>query len=289
MKWVIGVDLRPSGSGALQFARWLAASAAREPTELSAVHVLEESYLLQVLRREHLQDVESRALAATRDALARAGLSEVTGTVVRGIVADERLASEVRNVGGDALLIGRQGRTDEPSVVRLGRVARRLVRRLPVPIVVAPPDLEADRVGHGPIILASDIGPDSVAAASFAQRLARERGRRVVVAHIVPRRPDADALIPAVTVEQLYQQMGLDREHDLHGWMLEHGLGEAPAVVAYGNVVERLVGIAQEERAPIVVCGSRGLGTVERLFTSSVATDLSCNAGCAVAVVPSTA
>jgi nucleotide-binding universal stress UspA family protein len=283
MRWVIGLDLRPQGGGALQFARWMAGRAST--AELHAVHVLEESKLLAVLRREHLEEVEPTARKLARTRLDDAGLTDLPERVVRAKAIDEALGKEAMKISADGLLIGRQGRADQTAIVRLGRVSRRLLRTLPVPIVVAPPELDAERVGEGPVLLATDLQPASSAAARFAKRMADMLGRKVLVAHIVHSGTDTSDLIPAVTVEQFYRQMGLDRKHDLHGWMREHALEDAPAVVGEGDVVARLLGIAAEERVPAIVCGSRHLGVAERLFTSSVATELSRHASCAVAVV----
>jgi nucleotide-binding universal stress UspA family protein len=283
MRWVIGLDLRPQGGGALQFARWVAGRAG--PAELHAVHVLEESNLLQLLRREHHEDIEATANTLARKRLDDAGLADLPARVVRGKAVDEQLAEEVEASRADALIIGRQGRADQTAIVRLGRVSRRLLRQLPVPIIVAPPELDGAQVGDGPVLLATDLEPPSSAAARFAKGLADTLGRKTLVAHIVHSGTQSSDLIPAVTVEQFYRQMGLDRKHDLHGWMREHDLEDAPAVVGEGDVVARLLGIAAEERAPVIVCGSRRLGLAERFFTSSVATDLSRHAPCAVAVV----
>jgi nucleotide-binding universal stress UspA family protein len=283
MKWVIGLDLRPQGGGALQFARWMAARAGS--ADLHPVHVLEESKLLQALRREHLEELEPNARNLARTRLEQAGLVDQVAHVVRAEAIDARLAEEAEAIGADGLIIGRQGRADQTAIVRLGRVARRLLRRLPVPVIVAPPELDAETIGEGPVLLATDLAPASSAAARFATRVAHTLGRKTLIAHIVHSGAETSDLIPAVTVEQFYRQMGLDRKHDLHGWMREHALEDAPAVVGEGDVVARLLGIAAEERAPMIVCGSRHLGVGQRIFTSSVATELSRHASCAVAVV----
>ena len=280
MKWVIGLDLRPRGSGALQFARWMAERAAS--VELEGVHVLEDSKLLQLLRRDH-GDIEAVANRRVRETAEQAGLADLSTRVVRSSSIDGRLVEEVQGMRADGLIVGRQGRADETALVRLGRVSRRLLRQLPVPIVMAPPELE--HVGEGPVLLATDLQPASSAAARFAKRVAGVLDRPILVAHIVHSGTDTSDLVPAVTVEQFYRQMGLDREHDLHGWMREHALVDVPAVVGEGDVISRLLGIASEERAPLIVCGSRRLGAAERLFTSSVATELTRHAPCAVAVV----
>jgi nucleotide-binding universal stress UspA family protein len=289
MKWIVGVDLRETATGALQFAQWLARHAVR-PARHSfvPVHVLEESYLLQVLRYAHEADVEARALADATHQVERAELraSAEPPRITRGIAADDALVRELETERGDAIVIGRQAPSHERHFVRLGRVARKLVRRLPCPVVVAPPDLRADRIGTGPIVLATDLEETCGSAVRFSQRLSHATGRPIVVAHIIPHELESARYVPSTTIEQFYSQVGLDRQRDLEHWRATHGLADAATVVAHGDIVARLTSIAEVEGAPMIVCGSRGLGTVERIFTTSIATDLSCWAECAIAIVP---
>lgn len=290
MKWLIGVDLRETATGAIEFARWMVEHATGGDPQLLPVHVLEESYLLQVLRHEHMNQVEAKAEQDARALLDRVGLALPAGTVriARGITADETLVREFDAARADALLIGREAPAAERNIVRLGRVARRIVRQLPCPVVVAPPDLKATRVGAGPVILASDLSETSGSAARFAVRFAAAVGRPLVLAHVVPSDADVLRYVPTTTVDQFYSQVGLDRQRDVETWQRTHGLQAASTIIAHGDPVARLSSIAEVEGAPIIVCGSRGLGAVERVFVTSVATDLSCWAGCAIAIVPPT-
>lgn len=288
-KWIVGLDLRDTATGALQFARWLVLHAsAKDHHEIVPVHVLEESYLLQVLRHAHIADVERIAESTAIEELTRAGLRATAAAprIVRGIVAEDRLVAELDAERGDALVIGRQAPSAERHFVRLGRIARRLVRRLPAPIVVVPPDLRAETLGTGPVLLAVDPADDDGSAAKFATRLAASIGRTVTVVHVVDIAVDGQRYIPASTVGQLLAQLGLEHERDLDAWKARHHLTGSPSIVAQGDVVARLVAIAQAENAPLIVCGSRGMGTLERVFVASIASELSCWAGCAVAIVP---
>jgi nucleotide-binding universal stress UspA family protein len=291
IKWIVGMDLRDTATGALQFARWLVTNAsAKDRHEIVPVHVLEESYLMQVLRHAHLEGIETQAEATANDELTRAELraDAAPARIVRGMVAEERLVAELDAEHGDALVIGRQAPSGERHFVRLGRVARRLVRRLPAPIVVVPPDLRVETIGTGPILLAVDLSDNDASAAKFAMRLAASVGREVTVVHILDHDGEGRRYLPATTVDQFLAQAGLEREHDLQAWKAAHHLEHAPSIVAYGDIVARLVAIAQAENAPLIVCGSRGMGELERVFVASIASELSCWAGCPIAIVPPT-
>jgi nucleotide-binding universal stress UspA family protein len=290
MKWLIGVDLRETATGALHFASWLARVLPEAKPTLLPVHVLEESYLLQVLRHTHIDAVETLALAGTVAQLDRVGIGGLAAParVVRGIEASDTLVREFDAEHADALVIGRQAQSTDRRIVRLGRIARRLVRRLPCPIVVVPPDLRLDAIGGGPIVLATDLDETSGSAAKFALRLAAATGRPIVVANVVGDDGEASRMLPTESNAELLAQLGLERQAELTAWMNRHGLGGMRSIVAYGDVLGRLTSILAAEGAPLAVCGSRGLGAVERVFIASVGTDLACWAGCAVAIVPPT-
>ena len=290
MKWLIGVDLEDKATGALHFASWLVHARPDAHPQLLPVHVLEESYLLQVLRHAHVESVERIALDSTVAQLDRHGIAGavVPARVVRGIEASDSLIREFDAEHADALIIGRQAPTGTRDIVRLGRVARRLVRALPCPVVVVPPELRRDTVGDGPIVLATDLAETSGSAARFASRLAQSTGRSLLVVNVVTRTGDAARYLPAETAEQIYAELGLERQRELAAWMVTHGLAGAASVVAYGDVIGRLSSLLAAEGAPLVVCGSRGLGPLERIFVASIGTDLACWAGCAVALVPAT-
>jgi nucleotide-binding universal stress UspA family protein len=286
VKWAIGLDLRREGRGALAFVRWLRERSAADA--FTAVHVLEVSPVLQALRdRDEGIDAIELAREAGLQELAAAGLSGVEGPIVLDASApDEGLENEIENLGADGLVIGRRGETHDNRLLRLGPIARRLLRRLPVPVVVVPPDLEVRRIGAGPIILATDLADDSLAAARFAKRVADTYGCQLVSMHVVPGSDAAAMFVPAATIQQLYEQLGLDRHKDLEGWNRDAGLGEIPSIVAAGDVLARVIAVADNEHAPLVVTGSRLQSTVTRIFTASVGTTLAGYANCAVAVVP---
>lgn len=289
MKWSIGLDLRPTGRGALAFVRWLRAHLnAPEQHVFAAVHAVEEASLLQSLRFEHMHDLELRVQAAAEQELVLAGLSDtVEGPhIVADSTAEQVLTEECDTLGAQAIVIGRRASTNAHEIVRLGRVARRLLRVLPAPTIVVPGDLQPEQFGDGPIMLATDLEPSSAGAARFALELSRQLGRGIVVAHVIPHFDTAAMLVPAATIEQLYSQLGLAQSKSLDGWMRTNGLGDAASAITTGDVIGRLLGIAERERCPILVSGSRKLSLAERLFNASIGATLAGHAKCAVAVVP---
>lgn len=289
MKWTIGIDLQPTAGGALAFARWIRDTATDDAeTELNAVHVLEEAKLLQDLHHLHLSEVEERVLNVAQSHLQKVGLSftDVPVNVVQGQSVDRSMASEARAMGAHALVIGRRAAAHQDKIVRLGRIARRLLRSLPMPIVVVPPNMHIEDFGAGPIVLATDLSPNAAGAAKFAKAMSRSLGRPLVVAHVVPHFDTATAYVPAATLDQLYHQLGLQQGEQLGQWMERHELHGTPTVLATGDVVSRVIGIADREKSPLIVCGSRQLSIVDRVFTASVSSTFSSYSDRPIAVVP---
>jgi nucleotide-binding universal stress UspA family protein len=296
MEWLVGMDLSDRGQGALAYARWLHGVLPAGRDRFIGVHVLEEDELRQLLRYHHLEEVEGNAMVAAERVITDTGVASVLSErrVIVGRSAEHALAELARQPSGAeagagvrALLIGRQARRGERRVVRLGRVARRLLRTLPAPVVVVPPDLEPEWVGVGPVLLAASTDVDATGAAAFAKQLAVDLGRPLAVVHVVPGDEYLAAeMVPSGVAGGYFRELRKDHERNLLAWMSSHGLAGVPVHLSEGSVVDRLVEVARNERAPIIVCGSRGLGLGMRLFSSSVATDLAAASEVPVAVVP---
>jgi nucleotide-binding universal stress UspA family protein len=289
MEWLVGMDLTDRGQGALGYARWLAGVLPAGQDHFTGVHVLEENELRQLLRYHHLEEIENKAAAGALRVVAAAGAEAMLSDrrVICGRSAEQALHDLAHQSGVRALVIGRQARRGEKRVVRLGRVARRLLRTLPSPVVVVPPDLQPGAVGDGPVLFAASIEADAIAAAAFAKEIAADLGRPLSVVHVVPGDDYLAAeMVPTGVAGDFFRQLREDHERNLVAWMRANGLTGVPHLVSEGSVVDRLADVAREERSPLVVVGSRGLGLGMRLFSSSVATDLAAACEVPVAVVP---
>lgn len=269
MRWAIGIDLRSRSIGALEMSGWLRAHSAAS-SDIVGLHVLEQHV------RTSVRDDVIDTLVGAADAAIRRVTGSLSGgapfAAARIIVADEAedaLASVAASV--DVLIIGRIAPRRGISFVRLGRVARRLLRRIPVPVMVVPRDLVQNAIGSGPILLATDLGARSVAAGRLARRLADEIRRPLIVAHVVPVRsqPTTDRAAP-----------------DIAAWITANDLAPARTELVEGDTVEGLLELARKHDAPFVVCGSRHLSLVERVFSPSVGMALARHADRGVLVVP---
>lgn len=289
MRWIVGLDLRPPGRGAVHFAAWAAATPASAGKDaFSAVHVLEQEHLQAVLRHHHLDEVVEAARAEAVRVLEREGAGASLGppAIVQGLTAVDGLEEAARRAGAEALVVGRLAPRDGRATVRLGRTARGLLRRLPAPVLVVPPDLDVARLGDGPVVALTGLADDAVEAVRFGGRLAAGLGRPLVVLHVTPDPSDGGAYLSPDTLQRLARERQVEGEMALDGWIAVHGLEPDGVVVLSGPVVERALAFAEERGAPILVTGSRRLSLPERALFTSVGSEMAASAPVPVAVVP---
>ena len=274
--WIVGLDLDGRSNGALTFADWLT----RAGDVAIGVHVL-EAWTRPHIRRDlgaAVRDLVERACATRRlTPLARVSTLEA-------VRAEQGLTLACAAEGAAGLVIGRAARSDRDPLVRLGVVARQLLRQLPAPVIVVPPDWAA--VAPGPVVLATDLGPASEAAVGFARELAARHGRALELVHVAERRHNdlIDELEPSwLAARDAYHAAMVS---DLDTWAAVHGLTRAPRHVVHGDPATELAAVASARAAAVVVVGSRRLGLAARAFLSSTASALAGHAACPVAVVP---
>jgi nucleotide-binding universal stress UspA family protein len=290
MKWIVGLDLNPHAHGVLQLTRWLErTSGAPEGERFVGVHVLEEEHLRAVLRTHHMDEVTQAARAAADTLLEREGASASVREldVVQDVEAEDGLEAARERHAADAIIVGRRAGREGHGFFRLGRVCRRLLRDLPVPLVITPPDLEATQLGDGPIAVLTKLTDDSAGAGHFAQALARRLGRPLAVVHVVADHASFLSGYLAGHSDEAMQREARERgEKALTAWIASAGLTADPAVVLQGGIVERTLEFADEHRVPLFVVGSRHHSAVEQVVDTSVARELAAASRVPVVVVP---
>lgn len=289
-KWTLGLDLREGAEGPLIFARWLVShlrQAGQAQATIEAVHVIEQDQLGLLASA----DKHEQALGLAEDALARTLERAGDSTPLEGLrfvevgTPEDVLASAAADA--DGMIIGRLAPRGKDKLLRLGGVARRLLRSLPAPTYVVPPDTRAEDIGKGPIILACDAQEDSIGAARYALRMADLLRRELILAHIVPM-PYGWSIgyLPPESVKQVRADLRTRGERTLERWATQHGITGLRGVVSEGIVPEELTRLAEAEDALMLITGSRKLNALERLFVTSVGSELAASASCPVVVVP---
>jgi len=289
-RWIVGLDLRPTGQGALRFVRWLGEATVSGTSSFVGIHVLEDVPLHAALHYHHLDELMTGAREQAQLMVDKAGAKEIMSEthVVRGRSADESLeaARVYHHAGG--LVVGRQAPRQGHHLLRLGKVARRLLRSLQGPLMVVPPDWEPDVTSsEGPVLCATNLSKGAVEAAHFAAELAASLGRTLTLVHSVPVPDDYGAYyIPEASRQKIALEHQAEGERDLSAWAQGNGLAGAEEVVRQGHVSEQIVAVARETQAVVLVTGSRRLSAVERWLLTSVGSEIAATSPCPVAVVP---
>jgi len=285
MRWIVGLDLRGLSQGAIHFAKWLHEHS--EAEKFVAVHVVEgrvDSRAQVAVAGESFRDWLE---AAAEKEVAKAGARDAFGDIESKTVssAEEGLVLALEERKADGLVLGRKTPRGKDAVVRLGRVARRLIRRLESPLIIVPPDLRSEEIGEGPVVVATDLGADAVGALRFGHAQAKALGRELVLVHAIQLPSHLDQYLPADAWSSVQAEVGTEGQDAAVAWAASHGI-EARIVVVDGPVVRALWTAAVEERACLLVCGSRRLSLLERIFTSSVGVELAASSPIPIAIVP---
>lgn len=289
-KWIVGLDLRPRSQGAIQFAAHLVRhSKAESAEELVGVHVLEEDHLRAALRYHHLDELVKAAEEAAEHVLEHAHGDDCFREIriVEGGKAEKSLAAARVYHNAHGLIVGRYAQRESHSLLRLGRVARRLLRASSAPVVVVPPDWTAGPDNDGPVVAAIDLGDESKAAVRFAADMAERLGKELVLAHVVPLPDDYGShYLPAQSLDRLREEHRAEGLQALEAFARDNGISNAKLEVLQGSAVEELRSYGKTIKASMLVTGSRRLSGLERVLLSSVGSELSAAAVSPVAVVP---
>lgn len=281
VKWIVGLDLRPRSQGAIKTARWLAQHGGPSVRHrFYGVHVVPQTprvstrddvidELCETARTQAQQTVEAAGATA---ALTR--IDAVPGEPLAALAA----ASTYYDV--DGLIVGRHGPREGGTVVRLGTVARQLLRTLPSAVMVVPPDHDPAAQADGPVLVATDLGDASAAAARYGLRLAQELGVDLVLLHVFETGQLASHLGAAP-----YSPIVQDPEA-FEDWVETYGLGGARTETSTGDPIERILELSKTHDASIIVCGSRRLSLTDRVFQASTGSTLAAYADRPVVIVP---
>lgn len=195
-----------------------------------------------VRQQEKAKDAAKHAAASLRD-LGR----EVETFVPKGGTTHE-IVEFAKTHASDLVVVGSGGRK-----LGLGSVAGAVLGRAPSSVLIARGPVPAER-----ILIAVDGSPASRRAATMGLRYAEDTGAEVTVLHVFDYEGDESAIPTQGYLKEVVEKMDL----------------QVPPRVKYvlevGDPAERIVARAEEERAGLVILGSRGHGRVEGYLLGSV-------------------
>lgn len=287
MKWVVATNLRDDCRGALEFAAWIrehARDASANPA--TALAVLRDR--AGMLAGPTPADMLERVRLGTQAFVDRSPASKAIDSIQVELSTDVAATLSTAAGAEDAtLLMGRKAPRENNRLVRLGRIARRTLQQLSSPTVVVPPDWTVASAGVGPVMVAVDATPASLAALDFAEALASAVGRPLLAVQALQGPGGLGwATLPDADFAALRERHQQEQADELTAYLANHGRGCVAARSEVGPTVPTLTDVAEDVGAAIIVCGSRRLTRTERLFTASVGGELASFATVPVAVVP---
>ncbi|MGA7915035.1 MAG: universal stress protein [Candidatus Acidiferrales bacterium] len=192
-----------------------------------------------------MQRVESRLAGLDHKTLVERGL-EVWPAVRRAIEEDDV----------DLIVLGTHGRTGAEKLL-LGSVAEEIFRRSLVPVLTIGPGVRSSIHNAGRfrrVLFATDFSPESLAAAPYATTIAEENHARLLLL-VVMRRPDA----ADESDKHRFEMSVAEAMHRLYEIVPQDAKLELPPDVSveYGEPAERIVEVARQRGADLIVIGVR--------------------------------
>lgn len=195
------------------------------------------------------------------DEVAKARLDKVNGSF-KGIPHELRLehgrltaviSAEIEEFHTDLLVLGTHAR-EGVGRFAIGSSAEELLRRVNCPVLTVGPNVSvpaSDKVEFKEILLATNLGRESLAAATYAISLAEEFQARLTLLNVMN---DEDFDLP--TDPQVALK---NREERLRGIVPANAdlVCRPDCIVEFGNAAEQILRVAHERRADLIVLGAK--------------------------------
>jgi nucleotide-binding universal stress UspA family protein len=191
-----------------------------------------------------LQRVEARLTGVAHEA-----------SVVRASSIWPATQQAIEDSGADLVVLGTHGRTGAQKLL-LGSVAEEIFRRAPVPVLTIGPWVRNAIHGGGHfhrVLFATDLTPESLAAAPYAISMAQENEARLTLLHVIRKsvqqgRVRASDTSVATAMHELLAVVPRDAA-------LEY---RPETIVEYGEPSEKILRLATDQAADLIVLGVRG-------------------------------
>jgi nucleotide-binding universal stress UspA family protein len=291
MKVLVATDGSTYGRWALN---WVAKLPLVEPPNVMALHVLDNAKLLLPFRTNlEVQRVEARSARTLKKATEQLAALKLDGAVRKeqGAVTQTILKRAPKRSG--LLVVGSQG-LDAIDRFLLGSVSTKLIQHATCPVLV----VKGEAAPLRRITLAIDGSDASDKALKFVLSKFQpdrsiSKGRRmpihVSVVHVIAPHPlapiDVGTTIPWIKQRGLkVKETGRRLVEQSAQKLIKVGF-TAEALCRLGNPAEKIMKVASQQHADLIVMGAKGLADIDRFLLGSVSTRVVQHAHCAVLVV----
>jgi len=254
------------------FAKWLGADA-------TVLHVRAERDGDRDGLKERLEEFAAPA---------RAAAIEVKTELLDGDAVASILA-EARRIPDALLVLGTHGHGGFENLV-LGSVTEKVLRKSPVPVLTVPRHPEGSpgaSLPFGTILCPVDFSASSRAAVALAATLAAPAGSSLVVVHVMRELPVAEAPETAhFSVPEYRRVLEKEARNRLKEFAHETAAGRAADLrILAGKPYRRILHLAHEVAADLVVMGVQGRSAADLLLFGSTAHHVVRAAPCPVMTV----
>lgn len=277
---VVGTDFSEPASHAVA---WALRTARRHGAEIVLVHAIEALAPHAVTMR--IQDQAEASLAVVEAHAAESGLP--VERVFRDGAPWEVIADVARATAADLVVVGARGHGSGP--LRFGRVADRVVRTSPVPVVAAHAHDSAETAAADLAIVGTDLSPESDHALRAAAAIVRASATpgRIVLVHawqpVVEYGFGQGEVLWVGPVEDDTEAMRRALERCAEP--IRAAGVEVTTELVQGFPARSLVEIARQRGADLVAVGTHGRSGIGRMLLGSVAEHVLHDAPCPVLAV----
>jgi nucleotide-binding universal stress UspA family protein len=291
MNVLVATDGSKYGGWALN---WVAKLPLVELPNVTALYVLDNAkFRLPFRTKLEIQRVEAHSARTLRAATKRLESLKLKGTACKeqGAIAPTILKRAPKRNG--LLVVGSQG-LDALDRFMFGSVSTKLIQHATCPVLV----VKGEAVPLRRIALATDGSEASAKALEFVlskfqpDRSTRKGGRapiHVSVIHVIARRPlapiDIGTTIPWIKQRELkVKEVGRKLLEQSAQKLIKAGF-TAESLCRLGNPAEKIMKVASQQHADLIVMGAKGLADIDRFLLGSVSTRVVQHANCSVLVV----
>ena len=277
------VDLSDLSRSALEYATMLSRWYDAELTALEVVWINTTSVLSQQQRDECGEALRTFVMASA------SSLPAVRTVLREGSVVHEIL-QEASELPADLIVLSTHGRGGFDRVI-LGSVTEKIIRKAACPVFTVPAHAVAPPVRPQPfvtIVCPIDFSPLSMRALKYAQSLAQESGKRLLLLHVLDwnvDRPITASEGPAISAARRQREEAARLElHALVGddarlWC------QCEELTVIGRPYEEILRVAGERNADLIVMGVHGRNTIETALYGSTTTQVVRRAACPVLTI----
>ncbi len=161
------------------------------------------------------------------------------------------IASELEKNKIDLIVLGTRGRTGIGKAL-FGSEAEEILREAPCAVLTVGPHSDSKRLQGGKIseiLYATDLSPESLAAAPYAISLAQEFQARLTLLHVIEERKASDLIATEQLVFAALRRMQALIPADAKFWC------EPGCVVKQGAAAEKILEVAAQNHADMIVLG----------------------------------